>query len=269
LFVEVMLKIYGPSGFTASEKDQVLGRFNDAIRGRAMILFDEVMFSGDRRAADALKSLATDTIRGIETKNLPTINCPVGVNCFLLSNHSNAAYIEEHDARYWTLNASPHRFGDTRYFESLAHEIKHGGREAFAHYLLHLDVRDFVPWRDVPMKNAAKCEMIRQSINPYDARKWLADCCAVERVVGMRDGDGADRLWEEGHEIPFAALRNAYVAWQKDVRTRGSAEPTELGALGVVLSKYGFVSRKGSGGIRVSKLPAVEACHAELRKPQP
>ena len=52
-----MAKIFGPSGFVPSTMDQVLGRFNDAIRGRSFIFLDEVLFSGDRRAADAIKSL--------------------------------------------------------------------------------------------------------------------------------------------------------------------------------------------------------------------
>jgi hypothetical protein len=58
----------------------VLGRFNDAIRGCAYVFLDEVLFAGARKAADALKSLSTATEIGIETKRLPIVKCPVGVN---------------------------------------------------------------------------------------------------------------------------------------------------------------------------------------------
>jgi hypothetical protein len=51
---ELMAKIYGPTGFVPQATDQILGRFNDAIRGRAFFFLDEVLFSGDRRAADAI-----------------------------------------------------------------------------------------------------------------------------------------------------------------------------------------------------------------------
>ena len=68
LLEEIMLKIYGPSGFSPATVDQVLGRFNDTIRGRAYIFLDEVLFAGDLRAADAVKALSTTTMKGIETR---------------------------------------------------------------------------------------------------------------------------------------------------------------------------------------------------------
>jgi Family of unknown function (DUF5906) len=129
-----MLKIYGPSGFAPSTVGQVLDRFNDAIRGRAFLFLDEVLFAGDRKSADAIKRLSTTDRYGIETKQLPVVVCPIAVNLWLASNHSNAAFIEEHDARYWALAISEHRVGDARYFTDLLYEIEHGGREAFAHY---------------------------------------------------------------------------------------------------------------------------------------
>jgi Family of unknown function (DUF5906) len=265
LLGELMLKIYGPSGFSASTTDQVLGRFNDAIRGRAFVFMDEVLFAGDRRSADALKSLSTSTAHGIETKGLPVIQCPVGVNLWLASNHENAAFIEEHDARYWALDISEHRVGDTAYFAELMREIDNGGREAFAHYLINLDVRDFVPSRDVPKDNAAKREMIKRSINPYDARKWLEECCHTERILGKRDAEGADWLWTEGDEHSFASLRNAYVAWQTTVRSRVAAEPTHPSSLGQVLSDAGFGSRRTNAG-PMRHLPALKSCLDALYK---
>jgi hypothetical protein len=165
LLNELMAKIYGSAGFTAAATDQILGRFNTAIRGRAFIFLDEALFAGDRKAADGIKSLSTATLIGIEDKGVPIVQCPVAVNLWLASNHDACAHIEEHDARYWVLDVSPHRIGDGAYFADLMREIENGGREAFAHHLLNLDVTDFIPWRDVPKDNAAKQEMIRRSIN--------------------------------------------------------------------------------------------------------
>ena len=68
LLNEPLLKIYGEAGFVPNSTDQVLGRFNDTIVGRAYTFLDEAMFFGDRRAAAAIKSLATTTLYGIETK---------------------------------------------------------------------------------------------------------------------------------------------------------------------------------------------------------
>jgi Family of unknown function (DUF5906) len=145
LLGDLMGKIYGDGGFTPSSVAQILGRLNDAIRGRSFLFLDEVLFAGDRRAADGVKRLSTATEIGIETKGLPVVRCPVAVNLWLASNHENAAHIEEHDARYWVLEVSEERIGDSAYFDTLAKEIETGGREAFAHFLLNRDVTNFVP----------------------------------------------------------------------------------------------------------------------------
>ena len=78
------------------------------------------------------KSLATATTYGIETKGLPIIQCPAAVNFWAATNHEVAAFIEESDVRYWVLDVSEHRVGDTGYFTTLIEEIENGGREAFA-----------------------------------------------------------------------------------------------------------------------------------------
>lgn len=264
LLGSLMAKIYGPSGFVPSTMDQVIGRFNDAIRGVSFAFLDEVLFGGDRRAADQVKSLSTCQEIGIETKGLPIVRCPIAINLWLASNHENAAHIEESDARYWVLDVSEHRIGDHRYFRALTSHIESGGREAFAHYLLNLDVSDFVPWRDVPKQNQAKRAMIRQSINPYDARKWLEECCHTEGVLGLRcPATGKWRSWREGDEYTFGELAAAYTEWQKGVKTPIAAKPTPVGRLGEVIGDAGMGVRRTAAGNRRA-LPSVQVCLRNL-----
>ena len=165
------------------------------------------MFAGDRRSADALKSLSTAHTMGLETKGLPSFSCPVAVNLWLASNHEGA-HVEEKDARYWIHDVSPH----AAYFAALVDEIESGGAEAFAHYLLTLDVSSFVPARDTERDNEARRAMIRESINPYDARKWLEECCEAAQILGS--GRRMEMEWKAGEAIAFSTLRAAYVEWQ-------------------------------------------------------
>jgi len=65
---EVLLPIYGPSGFAPGDIEKVIGRFNDAVRGVSYIFLDEVLFAGDKRAADRIKRLSTATSDSIEGK---------------------------------------------------------------------------------------------------------------------------------------------------------------------------------------------------------
>jgi hypothetical protein len=279
IIMEMLAMIYGPSGFTAATTEQILGRFNTAIRGRAFIFLDEVLFSGDRKAADGIKSLSTSRLIGIEEKGLPIVQCPIAVNLWLASNHDNAANIEEHDARYWVLTVDPKRYGDTAYFKALLNEIENGGREAFAHHVLNLDVSDFVPSEHVPKDNAAKREMIRLSVNPYDARKWLEDCAHSERIIGLRektDSLGMDSAtannneylasnwvkWNEGDNYEFGALAEAYREWQKGVKSPVAAKPTAIGNLGEVLIKAGLTRKqiRNPKPVWFSVLPSPSHC---------
>lgn len=259
---EIMTKIYGPSGCAPAATDQILGRFNSAIRGRAFVFLDEVLFAGDRKAADGIKAMSTATTTGIEEKGLPIVQCPIGVNLWLASNHENAAHIEEHDARYWALDVSPHRIGDAAYFTALVHEIENGGREAFAHYLLNMDVSEFVPSRDVPKDNAAKRTMIRLAVNPFDVRKWIEDCCHTNRVIGLREPDtNESAAWVAGEEHTLAKLTDAYRDWQKSIKSPVAPQPTPTGSLGEIFGKCGFGRRRVTTGMRYT-LPEVEQCAA-------
>ena len=244
---DILAVIFGSSGFVTSDLSQIITRFNDTLRGKAFIFLDEALFAGDRKAADAIKALATTTIMGIESKGVQTVQCPIAVNLFLATNHEDAAHVEEADARYWILEVSPHRVGDVKYFSELYAEIESGGREAFMYYLLNLDVKDFIPSRDVPKDNVAKEAMIRNSINPYDARKWLEACCRAEMILGYKPpvemgvtSKSPWELWQKGAEYTNGILSVAYDEWQKTVKSPVGPKPTPGNKFGELLNDAGF-----------------------------
>lgn len=264
LLGEVLGRIWGPSGHIASTMDPISGRFNTAVRGVGFIFLDEVLFAGDRATSDSLKKYSTATSIAIEEKFCPSLPCPIGLNFWLATNHAAGAFIEESDERYLCLECSPHRVGDSAYFSALMGEIENGGREAFADFLLNLDVSGFVPWRDIDRRNDAKAKMVRDGVNPYDARKWLEACCECEQILGCKRPDSGDWLeWAEGDSLKFAALSNAYVEWQKTVKTGRKAEPTPIGKLGELLGGCGFVEKR-TARARLRVVPSVEDCRAHL-----
>ncbi|MEC7839046.1 MAG: CHC2 zinc finger domain-containing protein [Chlamydiota bacterium] len=273
LLLDVLSVIWGESGFTTSDIGQIITRFNDTIRGKSYIYLDEALFSGDRKSSDAIKSLATCTRMGVETKGIPIVQFPIAVNLFLATNHDDAAYVEESDARYWILEVSPHRVDDTNYFEDLYEEIVNGGREAFMDYLLSLEISGFVPIRDVPKDNEAKEEMIRNSINPYDARKWLEECMEFEMLLGCKkDSTGVLYKqsdlpwfpWKSGEELVNGVFFEAYKEWQKSVKSSIQPRPTASKQFGVLLNKVGFKLR--IEGQRRRTIPPIDTCKELLKK---
>jgi hypothetical protein len=146
----------------------------------------------------------------------------------------------------------------------LMKEVNSGGREAFAHHLLNLDVSGFVPSRDVPKENDAKRTMVRLSVNPYDARKWLEDCAHAERIIGRKDATGEWAEWTVGEEYAFATLSAAYTEWQKGVKSPIGAKPTPVGSLGEILTKAGFTPSDARRKARGRILPPADECLSRL-----
>jgi hypothetical protein len=104
-----------------------------------------------------------------------------------------------------------------------------------------------------------------QPSNPFDARKWIEACCISERILGRCDGDGQTWPWLTGAEHPFYSLRNAYVEWQKTVKTRVGPEPTPDNRLGAALTAAGFGEHRSSA-CRFRTLPDPETCLRALRQ---
>lgn len=256
-----MLGIYGRAGFKTSNTEHILGRFNDALLGKAFVFLDEALFGGHRDKADAIKSLVTTSVLSIESKGLPIVQFPCAINLYIATNNDDAIHLDEADARYWILEVSPHRKGDTKYFNELYAEINNGWREAFLHYLLNLDVSNFVPKRDILLNNAAKEAMIRNSINPFDARKWLEECCRAEMILGYKpivESISPWEPWQKGQEYPNGIFNTAYTEWQKTVKSPVAAKPTPGNKFGELLNKAGLDQRVD--GKRIRTLPDPKEC---------
>jgi len=129
------------------------------------------------------------------------------------------------------------------------------------HYLLNLDVSDFIPMRDVPLDNAAKEAMIRNSINPFDARKWLEECCRAEMILGYKpivESASPWESWQKGQEYPNGIFNTAYTEWQKTVKSPVAAKPTPGNKFGELLNKAGLDQRVD--GKRIRTLPDPKEC---------
>ena len=273
--------IYGPSHLTVISAEQVLGRFDDSLLGRASIVFDEALFAGDRAAWNKIKSMSTARSISIERKGIDVVTVPGAVNFVGITNATIPTFIDQTDERVWLIDASDCHKDDREYFKRLVHQIEHGGAEAFANYLLTLDLGDFRPFNDIDRRNDAKKQLIVDGLNPYDARGWLRACCEAETIIGMQDKSAvpseseADQRqgqqvafysasgypWIAGDQVLFADLMVAYAKWQQSVKSARRADPTKPGALGAILKTAGFIEGKRlRDGRRSSILPKIEDC---------
>jgi Family of unknown function (DUF5906) len=140
LLDDILCRIWGDAGFSTMELSDVLGDFNDVLRGKGYVFLDEALFAGDRRAADKVKGLCARPMLQLNKKFVPLVTVPNGVNLWISSNHEMPVYVEEHDKRYWPMRIWQGRRDDHDYWLALHREIDNGGLEAFLWEMLNRDV---------------------------------------------------------------------------------------------------------------------------------
>lgn len=272
-YLDLLCDIYGPSGTMITDKRHVLDKFNSHIQGKAFVWFDESIFGGSVQDANRLRTLSTAKTTTVEGKGLPVIESPIAVNFYMASNSERAAYVEEGDARYWVLKCSEHRIGDDTYFDALHRQIKEGGREAFAKFLLTRDVSNFLPQRDCPRENAEKKAMQSACWNPGDFRNFLQDCCvsgSIRHARGAGNSELSDVDWVEGDSIYLFEIVNAYNDWQKNIHSAQRIETTCARMRGIYAKAAGLVRARGTTGSRKEYyiLPSRNECLRNLNIPE-
>ena len=103
---KVMLEIFGQHGALIDDKDRLLGRFNDWLENVSFILAEEILWAGDHKTADKLKSRITaDTIQ-IERKYGAIRQIPNRLHIIMTTNHDHAIGAGVGDRRFAVYDVS-------------------------------------------------------------------------------------------------------------------------------------------------------------------
>jgi hypothetical protein len=268
LFEQVLPKIWGLHGAVIKDKAHGLDRFNEFMRGKGLVVFDEAAFSGDKKLADRLKGESAATTSAIEGKNLPIITLPAAMNLVLLTNHRHCTHVEQGDMRFWMLEVSDKRRGDYEYFAALGDEIANGGVEAFAAFLLERDVSNFHPQRDVPRETTLWEENKVASLDPGDPMNWVLealDTGGLPKLAFCEDGYTKPHSFDSGPQnVGGAELIAAYRSWCSALADR-RANACGRNTFWRVLSDLGFASVKGAKGARTRQIPSEEELMTSLK----
>ena len=84
------------------------------------------------------------------------------------SNDSFCVKAEKDDRSYAILTVSNRRQGNSNYWDTLYYEISHGGREAFLHHLLQIDISNFKPEEMPESLSGSRRSMKVHSLSPVD-----------------------------------------------------------------------------------------------------
>lgn len=168
----ILRKIWSATFMHIHNINDVTGNFNASLERAYIVFMDEALFSGDRRASDALKSLVTEPVIQINEKHQPARQISSYHRFIAATNAEHFKNTERDDRRDLVLRLSESHKDDHEYWKALNAEIDSGGVEAMMHDLLALDLTDFNV-RNKPNTNEL-LEQKLQSLGPI--QRWWHDC---------------------------------------------------------------------------------------------
>jgi len=145
MVTETLGEIFGGSYLLTSDHQQIFGRFNSALAGKALVHMDEAMFGGDKKITGKVKGLITSPTINIEIKGKEPI---IYRNCIKLMVSSNEAFalpIDIGERRFVFYDVSSKKMRNANYFTKLVEELRNGGTESFMYELLNRDISKFNP----------------------------------------------------------------------------------------------------------------------------
>lgn len=211
--VEPLLDILGAHGNKTNGSYSIAGRFNGIVANKLLVFGDEVDLS-DKKTADRLKSLISESSVNLERKGLEIEPLPNYCRLIFASNHSKVLNAGTRERRYLVLEPSPEKAQDTEYFKALWAWIREADSAAkLLHYLLSVDISNFNPYK-APQTAALIAEKIESlsGINRY----------VYEEIMKQEPFGGKARIiandlvddfvrWSErdGFKINYPAARSA------------------------------------------------------------
>jgi hypothetical protein len=180
----MLRRIFGQHALAVSSPKYVTGDFNSHLADVVFLECSEALFAGDRQTASKLKAMITDDTLIIERKGSDAVSWPNALSVFMTSNEDWVVPAGPESRRYFVLDVSDERRGDTAYFDALVSEIKDDNAlGAFLYDLLTIDLSGF-KHRNVPVTDALQDQRARSQTGVL---AWALDL-AGRGVLQTRNG---------------------------------------------------------------------------------
>ncbi len=211
----VMQIIFGSHGAIIDDSDRLLGRFNDWQEVVSFILAEEILWAGDHKTADKLKSRITADWVQIERKGGAIRLVANLLHMIMTTNHDHAIGAGVGDRRFVVFDVSDEHANDKSWFTPLYRDLGHGGTSEFLYLLQNLRLGDWHP-RQI-LKTTETIEQQRMSGDSVS--QWAQACVEADALVG---GVGTHDL---GGPIAAQTLQEAYNGFcrQNGQRALGTA----------------------------------------------
>ena len=136
--------IYGQHGVQITNPKYLIGNFNAHLQDCCFLFADEAFFAGDKQHENILKSLITEDTMQIERKGIDVITVKNRLKLLMASNNDWVAPATKDERRYFVLDVSSKKIGNTKYFEKLHSDIRDDDvKAAFLFDMLNRDISKF------------------------------------------------------------------------------------------------------------------------------
>ena len=188
-FENVMRPIYGEYGGVIGNA-QIESAFNEWASKKLYLVADEVVTRNElRQLKGKLKAMVTGEQIMINPKGMTERAESNHMNFVFLSNELQPLALDKTDRRYLVLWTPPKK--EEAWYKGVAHQINHGGIEAFYHYLVHKVPCDGFNEHTKPIENDAKRKLVSLGLSPPERfyREWSAGflplpfvCCSAMQL---------------------------------------------------------------------------------------
>jgi hypothetical protein len=212
----VMCDIFGSHGRRVDDKDQLLGQFNAELETACFILAEEVLWAGDLKTSDKVKSRITSETIPLEAKYRQRREVPNRMHVMMTTNHDHAVAAGIKDRRFFVLDVSDEHAQNQTWFRALYGDLDAGGREEFLWLLQSLRLEDWHPRQLTKTE-----ESVEQQRHSGDSvAQWSQACIDADAIIGapLRVGEKLAQY------LSTEVLREAYAGYcqQQGVRAVGS-----------------------------------------------
>jgi hypothetical protein len=231
--------IFGQHAVYISNAKHLVGHFNAHLADCCFLFADEAFFAGDRQHENILKTLITESSLMIERKGIDAVPMSNRLKILMASNNEWIAPASKDERRYFVLDVSSEKIGDTDYFNALRLEINNPDvQAAFLYEMLHRDISTFNVSK-VPDTAALKHQR-EQSLDSF-GKYWLD---VLQRGYIYQSQHGLDALNEWITEPSVELIKRGYEQWcnKNKIQQFGIVSSKKYG--GDLTSWYGTKKRK-------------------------
>lgn len=249
-------RLFGDHFVHLIDSNLITGRFNGPLKRALQVVVDESFFCGDKKAAGKLRGMTTERKFVIEEKFRDALMVTNHCQFVFISNETWVVPAQAGERRYFVLDVSDKRIGDTAYFRALQEQMDNGGREAMLLDLLHRDLSG-VDLRKFPKKDALFDQILR-GLSPIQSFWYESLRNGFFGTVSRHDTESTG-TWPA--EIETRRLYQYFLSHNEDIKNLSRSE-----VFGRDLRKIapGLRRTQRGNGVRYYTLPSLDVCRTSF-----